>query len=95
MEPKIGHSVPKQSDQVFTPCHGKRAVKGRLRSGVAAFWYKAVGLALFYSCPYLYHALMIASYDTPIEEALLVTAPISIYMIALILYMKGAHTDAN
>ena len=92
MEPQTDHKRPKAPDKGFTPRPGKRAVRGRLKSG---FWHKSMGLALFYACPYIYHAGAIASYDTPIEEAVLVTGPIILYLIAVSLYMKGASADAD
>lgn len=95
MEPKIGHSVPKQSDKVFTPPPTKKPGRRRLRSGGWAFMCKALGMALVMANPYLYHAIMVASYGTPIEEAMLVVTPIIIYSVASTVYMKGENADAN
>lgn len=95
MEPKTGHSVPKQSDKVFTPPPTKKPGRRRLRSGGWAFMCKALGIALVMTSPYLYHALMVASYGTPIEEVLLVVGPIFIYLFASFVYMKGENADAD
>lgn len=95
MEPKTGHSVPKQSDKVCTPPSPKKPGRRRLRSGLGGFMCKVIGVALLLSSPYIYHAIMVASYGTPIEETLLVVTPMVIYLISGFIYVRGENADAD
>lgn len=79
----------------FTPCKGKRELRSSLRSKRRAFWLKAFGIALFFACPYIYHAFMKPFSGHPAEGLLLIIVPVLIFYTAFAIYAKGVRLDAD
>lgn len=83
------HSASNTQPPNRVPYKGKRELRSSRGSKHLGFMLQYIGVALFLACPYLYHALMVWCAGTVGEVLCLVTAPITIFLIAAIAYNKG------